>query len=285
MPGPRYVKEFEYPAEAGFTGSRNDRVAVRPHVRRYAEGGRVTSDEKLAPKPVQDTNKGAQKTPAPQGDTVQSPKVGSTVDTLKNRRAQQMKELGLKKGGEVKVASTGTLGKLAKGSGGAKFAKGGRKYAEGGAVLGHSAVQRSLPTTEGDQNDGGKTPLRPGFKAGGGIKARATVGSVAGRDANLKKMSKASMGGPIKLAAGGLTTDAKDSGKMGMTKVRKMKSTEPVKRARGGVAAGRGGAQVGLGPIRPQIPAVMPGRPGMMRAPATPMRGVMTRAKGGKVNY
>lgn len=280
MPGPKYVTDFEFPAEAGFHGSRADRVAVRPHVRRYAEGGRVTNDETKAPK-AQETNKGAQKTPAPQGDTIVVPKVGSTADSLKNLRARQMKELGLKKGGKVtksRGASTdagGTLAKLGKGAGG-------RKYAEGGAVLGHAAVQRSLPTTQEDADTGGKGPLQPNFKKGGTVKYRApgeaahvTRDEAVSRGKNLKKMNKAAMGGPIKLAAGGLTTDAKDSGRMAMTKNRKMRSTQVVKRA-------MGGQMVGRGPIRPNIPSVAPqGRRGIQPMPAR--GGVMMRAKGGQV--
>lgn len=289
MPGPKYVTDFEFPQSAGFTGSRNDRVAVRPHVRRYAEGGHVKSDEKLTPKPPQDTNKGAQKTPTPRSDTVQA-KPGSMSDALSGRsRKQQEKDLGLKRGGRVTKSAggskdaQGTLAKLPRGgSGGAKFSRGGsdRRYAEGGIILGNSAVKRDLSTTQEDLDNGGKTPLRDGFARGGTIKPRVTVGTAAARGANLKKMNRAATGGPVKLAAGGLSTDARDTGKMGMTKIRKMKSTEPIKR-------GVGGSITGRGPIRPNFPiapAVMP-TGGRRSLQPMPTRGgpLMMRAKGGSV--
>jgi len=63
----------------------------------YADGGQV-SKKKTSKK----------KTPVRRsGDTVQSTSVGSTTDTLRNRRAQQMAELGLKDGGRVKKMKCG----------------------------------------------------------------------------------------------------------------------------------------------------------------------------------
>ncbi len=43
---------------------------------------------------------------------------------------------------------------------------------------GHATVQRSKPTTNLDQESGGKTPLRPGFKKGG--KAKKSAGGALG---------------------------------------------------------------------------------------------------------
>lgn len=62
-------------------------------VRKYADGGKVmTSDGSDKPKPP----------PKPKtSDTVQSPKPESAADALRNQRARQMKELGLKDGGPV----------------------------------------------------------------------------------------------------------------------------------------------------------------------------------------
>lgn len=50
MPGPKYVKDFEFPSSAGFTGSATDRttVPVRSYERRrpvrMAEGGKTESE-------------------------------------------------------------------------------------------------------------------------------------------------------------------------------------------------------------------------------------------------
>lgn len=237
MPGPRYVTDFEFPESAGFTGSRNDRVNVRPHVRGYAKGGAVRkqaggpvkSDESKTPK-SQDTSRTA--APPSKKDTVQIDPKGSTVDTLKNQRERQMKELGLRRGGAV-GGNTGTLGKLGKGSGGAKFAKGGRRYAEGGEVLGHSAVQRSLPTTTADDENGGRSELRPGFRKGGKAK---------------------SYGGPVKLAAGGLSADAKTSG--AGRPMRKMKMSGGMPSQRGNSAgAPQASRQIGKTNATPQLKA------------------------------
>lgn len=67
-------------------------------VHKYADGGKVISSEGTrAPRP-------APKPPArPRGDTVQVPKAESAADALRNQRARQMKELGLRDGGPVKM--------------------------------------------------------------------------------------------------------------------------------------------------------------------------------------
>lgn len=119
------VKDFTFPSNFGFTGSAHDRptVTVRPHERarpqRYARGGKVRKAEggiidKLksvfgSQVTESEADKFKNQTPPtkvaeapPKKDTVQIDPKGSTVDTLKNQRERQMKELGLKKGGRVK---------------------------------------------------------------------------------------------------------------------------------------------------------------------------------------
>lgn len=68
-------------------------------VHKYADGGKVVRSEggaRQQPRPQ------TQPKPPPKGDTVQSPKPESAADALRNQRARQMKELGLKDGGRVK---------------------------------------------------------------------------------------------------------------------------------------------------------------------------------------
>ena len=111
MPGPKYVKDFSFPSDFGFTGSAGQ-VGVRGHTRlppqRYAEGGQVkplTPEEeaKLARE---------RKTPPP---PPKEEKKASLVDILRGKtRRQQEVELGLKKGGKVKRAMGGPV-KAAKG--------------------------------------------------------------------------------------------------------------------------------------------------------------------------
>lgn len=300
----KYVDKFEFPESAGFTGSRQDRVAVRPHVRGYARGGAVKKydgggpvkgDESKAPK-TQSTSP-PPSTPAPKGDTIQAPKPTSTVDALKNQTARKMAELGLKRGGSV-GKNTGTLGSLARGSGGSKFAKGGRKYAEGGQVLGNSAVKRDVATTQNDEEHGGKSPLLPGFAKGGrnfikgaikhpgafrakaekagmstgayaakvtkpGSHASSTTKKQAGLAKTLSKLRPKAMGGPVKMAAGGLSGDAKTT--IAPIAVRKMQTA-------GGIPAARGNS-AGAPQARRQV------GPRVNVAPA------LKRAYGGKVNY
>ena len=68
---------------------------MKPKTHKYAncyqDGGQVTKKKKKKKKKV-----------VRSGDTMQSTSVGSTSDTLRNRRAAQMEALGLKDGGKVK---------------------------------------------------------------------------------------------------------------------------------------------------------------------------------------
>lgn len=67
-------------------------MACGGKVKGYADGGEV---RKKASKKKKVTTR--------RGDTNQSTNVGSTSDTLRNRRAQQMADLGLKDGGRVQM--------------------------------------------------------------------------------------------------------------------------------------------------------------------------------------
>lgn len=157
----KYVKDFEFPRSAGFTSSADQaesKVRVGSHTRgaprqRYAEGGKV---EKPKEEPKPPPMKGNPKVADP-------PKL-STLDVLKGKgRKLQEEKLGLKTGGVAKR----------------------ERYAEGGAVrdpLGHSAVQRTLSTTQADAETGGKSELRPGFKTGGTVgRNRFATGGTAGK--------------------------------------------------------------------------------------------------------
>lgn len=159
--GVKYVKDFEFPRSAGFTGSADGmegRVHVGHHTRqqprqRFAEGGKVEKpkeEPKVPPK--------VEKPPPPKKEEKLS-----TLDLLRGKgRRLQEERLGLNKGGRA------------------------RRYAEGGAVrdtLGHSAVQRSLPTTQADADNGGKGELRPGFNTGGIAKReRFATGGTTGKN-------------------------------------------------------------------------------------------------------
>jgi hypothetical protein len=187
--GVKYVKDFEFPRSAGFTGSADHvegRVRVGNHMRsqprqRFAEGGKVEKP-KEAPKP-----------PAPKGNPkVADPPKLSTLDILKGKgRKVQEDKLGLRNGGPVHQKA---------------------KYAEGGAVrepVGHSAVQRSLPTTTADAENGGKSELRPGFKTGGTVsKNRFAKGG----------KSRYAAGGSVGMAKGG---DVAQGKKMIATAIKK----------------------------------------------------------------
>jgi len=160
MPGPKYG-EFQFPKAFGFTGSATDRttVPVKSYERakpRFAEGGQVKDPPPKTPPP---------KTP-PTTPKVETGKM-SLVDLMKGKsRKQQEAELGLKKGGKVM-----------------KKAKGGPVVTKG-KEPGHATQQRDEPSNDMDQESGGRSPLRPGFKKGG-------------------KPYKA-MGGPVTAAKGGM---------------------------------------------------------------------------------
>ena len=158
MPGPKYVKDFQFDRAYGFTGSADQaegRSSVRAHTRqppqRFARGGAVRHAMKPATKVAIAAGAGAagalayhQSRGKPKKPVSPSPGPrGSAIDaargTMRRRREQ---DLGLSHGGPV------------------------TRYAKGGSV-GHATVQRSKPTTELDKVAGGKTPLRPGFKKGG----------------------------------------------------------------------------------------------------------------------
>lgn len=300
MPGPKYVKDFEFPSHFGFSGSATDRMTtpVKSYERskpKFQQGGPVKDDSVLGKfkRFLTGDDSGETKVaeaPAPppvtkKGDTVQvNPK--STVDTLKGgQRERQMKELGLKKGGKVprKMKSSpkkmrygtslpaaavnpdegdfsGSPGSASSaGGGGAGLRRGGKtkhKYADGGRVVkfandgiktsglseGNATDQRSKPSNNMNQQTGGKTPLRPGFKKGGkfiqkaikhpgaftakatsqgltpaqlqskALKSGSTASTQTKRQANLRKtlvgMNHAE-GGPLRRATGGPVTAAR----------------------------------------------------------------------------
>jgi len=255
MPGPKYVKDFEFPSNFGFSGSATDRVTtpVKAYERgkpKFAEGGPVKDDTAKGYVTDKSGNTKVAQAPAPpkpKGDTVQIDPKG-TVDTLRGgQRERQMKELGLKKGGKVKKGLGGFLKRLVKNpianpmasksvrkvmdpvssrllsrnksapapapspvanrpvsaprpgmrpmpmpvmGGPMMRSKGGKakpKFAEGGYAnngiktsglnQGNATDQRSDPSNNMNQQTGGKTPLRQGFKAGGPLR-RATGGPV-----------------------------------------------------------------------------------------------------------
>jgi hypothetical protein len=114
------IKDFKFPSGFGFTGSAG-RTTIREHSRgprRFAEGGIVKATTGKAVVGSQVTPAEADKLKkAGARDTVPAPKVGSTMDTLKNQTERRMKDLGLKKGGPVKKAMGGPVG----------YKKGGKK--------------------------------------------------------------------------------------------------------------------------------------------------------------
>lgn len=92
MPGPRYVKDFEFPQSAGFTGSATDRstVPVRAYERqRFAKGGKVMAK------------------PAPGSKTDRRLSTRATVRGGARRR--QERALGLFKGGMVEGNDRGLV--------------------------------------------------------------------------------------------------------------------------------------------------------------------------------
>lgn len=108
MAGPKYVKDFAFPSDFGFTGSAG-RVEVRAHSRqKYAKGGRVKRRSPLKPSPEQVL-----------GGTIAAGAAAAAYDKLRDRdekpkerlsvgetarggvRERRERELGLKKGGKV----------------------------------------------------------------------------------------------------------------------------------------------------------------------------------------
>lgn len=191
--GVKYVDDFSFPSDFGFTGSAADRsvTTVKSHERkrpqRFAEGGSVSSmppaiakiigkrpsqrsaaeqklvddynDSKAAIPIVKDRTPAA----APPAASGEGPL--STLDIMKGKgRRLQEQKLGLKRGGKAHKPF---------------------KYAEGGSV--DSALERrSKPTNELDVESGGRSPLRPGFKKGGKMRG-----------------AKCAIGGPVKAKHGG----------------------------------------------------------------------------------
>lgn len=156
---------------------------------------------------------------------------------------------------------TGSTGKVTQVGGYAR-----RKYATGGAVkhigrmtrtevgdVGNALTQRSKPSNNLDQQSGGKTGLRPGFKGGGGNWiAGATknkgalhraLGVPAGEKIPAKKMAKAAASSsPLMRKRVGLANTLKamnkaDGGRVGVIKgvitaaEKKMRGDRAVKRA------------------------------------------------------
>lgn len=159
MPGPKYVKDFEFPASAGFTRSGRNDVEVRTHVRqppqRFARGGPVRRALKPSIEQVVGGTMAAgvgaalyerhKRKQAPKPQPAKPTPRASAVDAMRGTtRRKQEQDAGLAKGGTL------------------------RRYAMGGQVNGGNAlVQRSKPTTELDKVSGGKSALRPGMQRGG----------------------------------------------------------------------------------------------------------------------
>jgi len=171
MPGPKYVKDFEFPASAGFHSSGSDRVGVRPHTRtapqRFAKGGIVRGATQTRPhlsayeRASLDAEKYGRPTPkAPPAPKVEAPKQTpriSVTDALRGKgRRQREQDLGLANGGPIKC------------------------YADGGLV------KRAKSVTQQDVESGGKSPLRPGFAKGGRAKF-AKGGDIAQDKAMISK--------------------------------------------------------------------------------------------------
>jgi hypothetical protein len=203
--GVKYVDNFSFPSDFGFTGSSADRATttVKSHERarplRFAEGGSVPSsiakildkrpsmrtpaEQKL----VDDYNDTRASIPIMQDHTpppaaAPAPAPAGPLSGLKGvgqvALEKRMRENGLARGGVAKPK--------------------GRAYAKGGIVYsndldeGSALERRSKPTNELDAESGGRTPLRPGFKSGG--------------------KTKRAIGGPVKAKKGG--TMCAPSGKM-----------------------------------------------------------------------
>lgn len=154
MPGPKYVKDFEFPSSFGFSGSASDRMTtpVKGYERskpRFAEGGPVKDKDVDRNK---DNTRVAQAPPPPvpkpkTGDTIQIDPKGSTIDTLKNQRERQMKELGLKRGGTPKKKLGGFLKKALK-VGASPISKiAGKKAGKALDPVGSAVQRRIAPAT------------------------------------------------------------------------------------------------------------------------------------------
>jgi len=258
MPGPKIVKDFEFPSSFGFSGSASDspRINVRPHERarpkqRYAEGGLVDRAKKFF---GMDTNKSdgdkdaqvakADPTPqpkAPPRDTIAAPPTSGPADAIKNQTDRKMKELGLKRGG--KVSKT-------------KFKKGGKlprpKY---GSQAG------DYPAASSD----------PGLKRGGKVKK--------GLGGFLKKIVKSKVLNPVGAIAGSKAGKVLDPvGHAVQAKVAPP-SRPAVRPATPQTLPGRA--------VAAQNPAMDPG--GALASigrniGAMPMNPMMMRSKGGKVS-
>ena len=76
MPGPKYVDEFAYPSEAGFTGS-----AGVQHVRGYARGGPVKKEAQRAKvgKVMGEFKEGALRSGSKDGPVVTDPKQAKAI--------------------------------------------------------------------------------------------------------------------------------------------------------------------------------------------------------------
>lgn len=100
----KYVDEFEFPAEAGFTGSSKTVRTVRPHTRRvYKKGGKVRYEEggKAEDKEAEP--------PPKEEDKKDDDSVIGRVKKLKSRSERAMEELDLKKGGRARKAVGGPV--------------------------------------------------------------------------------------------------------------------------------------------------------------------------------
>lgn len=122
--GPKYVKDFTFPSDFGFTGSAGQ-VGVRPHSRqppRFAEGGKVDVKKITGAQITEDEAKRLEKAKPPPQPVPE--KKASLVDILRGKtRRQQEQDLGLKKGGKVKRMAGGRMCKAMGGP--VKAAKGG----------------------------------------------------------------------------------------------------------------------------------------------------------------
>ena len=76
MPGPKYVSDFDFPADAGFTGS-----AGVQHVRGYQRGGSVkkSAREKKISKVMTEFNDGELHSGSKDGPTVANPKQATAI--------------------------------------------------------------------------------------------------------------------------------------------------------------------------------------------------------------
>lgn len=112
MAGPKYVRDFSFPKDFGFSGSAGQ-THVKPHMR-FAKGGRVRKPLKPSPGQVVGALTGAAAAAAaykklkeeqerePQPPVKESEEF-STVDAARGTiRRKREQELGLKKGGRAR---------------------------------------------------------------------------------------------------------------------------------------------------------------------------------------